>query len=194
MIQTPEPFDDARKKGALFQLAASMRNSRITQYVQVIHRARVPVISFETQPELGECHALPCYDFFTSADSGIPTHSLVRRLPQGRYQPQRNRRREGSTDPPGLLRQDARTPIPRTLREEPPLPTQPEHCLQQRAEQLRSHPARNQLPAAEPAQAPRSVPRATDAERVAGGLADGLLGLLWEPVRLCGERGVGLAG
>ncbi len=54
VIRTAEPYDDERRKGALFQLAASMRNSRITRYVQVIHRARVPVISFETQPELGE--------------------------------------------------------------------------------------------------------------------------------------------
>ena len=76
VIQTPEPFDDERKKGAPFQLAASMRNSRITQYVQVIHRARVPVISFETQ-QLGESPALPCYDSFASADSGVPTHFLT---------------------------------------------------------------------------------------------------------------------
>ena len=51
----PPQYDDPEtKKRTLFQLAALMRNNGVTPHVQVIHRARVPVISFETVPDLGK--------------------------------------------------------------------------------------------------------------------------------------------
>ncbi|KAI0713180.1 hypothetical protein C8T65DRAFT_645797 [Cerioporus squamosus] len=74
VIRTSEPYDDERKKSALFQLAASMRNSRITRYVQVIHRARVPVISFETQPELGSLKV----DISFNAVDGVKAVPILR--------------------------------------------------------------------------------------------------------------------
>ncbi|RDX50585.1 Nucleotidyltransferase [Lentinus brumalis] len=85
VIRTAEPYDDERRKGALFQLAASMRNSRITRYVQVIHRARVPVISFETQPELGSLKV----DISFNATDGVKAVPILRdyfdKMPALRY-------------------------------------------------------------------------------------------------------------
>ncbi|RPD64718.1 Nucleotidyltransferase [Lentinus tigrinus ALCF2SS1-7] len=85
VIQTSEPFDDERKKSALFQLAAMMRNSRITRYVQVIHRARVPVISFETQPDLGSLKV----DISFNATDGVKAVPILRdyfdKMPALRY-------------------------------------------------------------------------------------------------------------
>ena len=54
VISTPHAYDDETKKRVLFQLSALMRNSHVTDYVQVVHRARVPVISFKTSPDLGK--------------------------------------------------------------------------------------------------------------------------------------------
>lgn len=55
VVTMPESYDDPEtKKKTLFQLSALMRNNRVATHVQVIHRARVPVISFQTLPDLGE--------------------------------------------------------------------------------------------------------------------------------------------
>ena len=55
VVTMPPQYDDPEtKKRTLFQLAALMRNNGVTPHVQVIHRARVPVISFETVPDLGK--------------------------------------------------------------------------------------------------------------------------------------------
>ena len=54
VVTTPGPLDDSARKRGLFHLASHMRDAHVTPHVQVIHRARVPVISFQTVPELGE--------------------------------------------------------------------------------------------------------------------------------------------
>ena len=59
VITTASSFDDETRKRSLFQLASLMRSAHITPYVQVIHRARVPVISFQTVPDLGESNLPP---------------------------------------------------------------------------------------------------------------------------------------
>ena len=59
VVTMPPQYDDPEtKKRTLFQLAALMRNNGVTPHVQVIHRARVPVISFETVPDLGKQHSI----------------------------------------------------------------------------------------------------------------------------------------
>ena len=54
VITMPFTYDDETRKRSLFQLAALMRSAHVTPFVQVIHRARVPVISFQTVPDLGK--------------------------------------------------------------------------------------------------------------------------------------------
>ena len=63
VISTPHTYDDETKKRVLFQLSALMRNSHVTDYVQVVHRARVPVISFTTSPDLGRSDNALLYYF-----------------------------------------------------------------------------------------------------------------------------------
>ncbi|KAI0937395.1 hypothetical protein AcV5_005312 [Taiwanofungus camphoratus] len=53
VIVMPYELDHEAKKRSLFQLSAVLKSSLMTRSVQVVHRARVPVISFETIPELG---------------------------------------------------------------------------------------------------------------------------------------------
>lgn len=48
------PEKPKAKKSALFHMSAVLKMARITSDVQVNHRARVPIISFTTNPEYGE--------------------------------------------------------------------------------------------------------------------------------------------
>ncbi len=55
VVRMPESYDDPEtKKRTLFHLSALMRHNHVAAHVQVIHRARVPVISFQTLPDLGQ--------------------------------------------------------------------------------------------------------------------------------------------
>ncbi|CDO74406.1 hypothetical protein BN946_scf184867.g4 [Trametes cinnabarina] len=84
-ITTPHNYDDETKKRVLFQLAALMRNSRVTDHVQVVARARVPVISFTTMPDLGSLKV----DISLNATDGLRAVPILRgyfeRMPALRY-------------------------------------------------------------------------------------------------------------
>ncbi|KAI0673903.1 hypothetical protein C8Q78DRAFT_1019773 [Trametes maxima] len=85
VITTPHPYDDETKKRVLFQLAALMRNAGVTDHVQVVHRARVPVISFQTAPDLGSLKI----DISLNATDGLRAVPILRgyfeRMPALRY-------------------------------------------------------------------------------------------------------------
>ncbi|KAH9885462.1 hypothetical protein C8Q73DRAFT_717944 [Cubamyces lactineus] len=85
VISTPHTYDDETKKRVLFQLSALMRNSHVTDYVQVVHRARVPVISFKTSPDLGSLKI----DISLNATDGLNAVPILRgyfeRMPALRY-------------------------------------------------------------------------------------------------------------
>ncbi|KAI0658403.1 hypothetical protein C8Q70DRAFT_878002, partial [Cubamyces menziesii] len=85
VISTPHAYDDETKKRVLFQLSALMRNSHVTDYVQVVHRARVPVISFKTSPDLGSLKI----DISLNATDGLNAVPVLRgyfeRMPALRY-------------------------------------------------------------------------------------------------------------
>ncbi|KAI0326768.1 Nucleotidyltransferase [Cubamyces sp. BRFM 1775] len=85
VISTPHTYDDETKKRVLFQLSALMRNSHVTDYVQVVHRARVPVISFTTSPDLGSLKI----DISLNATDGLNAVPVLRgyfeRMPALRY-------------------------------------------------------------------------------------------------------------
>ena len=73
VVTMPPQYDDPEtKKRTLFQLAALMRNNGVTPHVQVIHRARVPVISFETVPDLGTSARSPSVHLHPFALSPVP--------------------------------------------------------------------------------------------------------------------------
>ncbi|KAH9914640.1 uncharacterized protein BXZ73DRAFT_54798 [Epithele typhae] len=75
VITTPLGNDEDGRKRALFQLAALMRRTQITDtFVQVIHRARVPVISFQTAPDLGSLKI----DISLNATDGIKAVPVLR--------------------------------------------------------------------------------------------------------------------
>ncbi|KAI0652626.1 hypothetical protein C8Q79DRAFT_111882 [Trametes meyenii] len=85
VITTPHPYDDDTKKRVLFQLAALMRNTGVTDQVHVVHRARVPVISFQTAPDLGSLKI----DISLNATDGLRAVPILRgyfeRMPALRY-------------------------------------------------------------------------------------------------------------
>ncbi|KAI0354735.1 Nucleotidyltransferase [Trametes cingulata] len=85
VITTPHTYDDETKKRVLFQLAALMRNTRVTDRVQVVARARVPVISFQTSPDLGSLKI----DISLNAADGLRAVPILRdyftRMPALRY-------------------------------------------------------------------------------------------------------------
>ncbi|TBU62421.1 hypothetical protein BD310DRAFT_871139 [Dichomitus squalens] len=75
VVTMPPQYDDPEtKKRTLFQLAALMRNNRVTPHVQVIHRARVPVISFQTVPDLGSLKI----DVSLNATDGLKAVPILR--------------------------------------------------------------------------------------------------------------------
>ncbi|OSD00930.1 Nucleotidyltransferase, partial [Trametes coccinea BRFM310] len=85
VITTPHNYDDETKRRVLFQLAALMRNTRVTDRVQVVPRARVPLISFTTMPDLGSLKL----DISMNAADGLRAVPILRnyfeRLPALRY-------------------------------------------------------------------------------------------------------------
>ncbi|KAI0801360.1 hypothetical protein C8Q74DRAFT_486630 [Fomes fomentarius] len=74
VISTPYPLDDETRKRTLFQLASAMRNTCVTPHVQVIPRARVPVASFQTMPELGSLKI----DISVNATDGMTAVPILR--------------------------------------------------------------------------------------------------------------------
>ena len=89
VVTMPPQYDDPEtKKRTLFQLAALMRNNGVTPHVQVIHRARVPVISFETVPDLGKQRSVHYHSLRSLCVPGAYLHytyymRLADRLPFG---------------------------------------------------------------------------------------------------------------
>ncbi|KAI0756184.1 Nucleotidyltransferase [Daedaleopsis nitida] len=85
VVNTAHPYDDDMKKRALFQLAALMRNTGVTPHVQVIPRARVPVMSFQTVPDLGSLKI----DISLNATDGMKAVPILKdwfdRLPALRF-------------------------------------------------------------------------------------------------------------
>ncbi|KAI8981329.1 hypothetical protein BD414DRAFT_97463 [Trametes punicea] len=85
VITTPHSYDDEMKKRVLFQLASLMRNTRMTDHVQVVARARVPVISFKTLPALGSLKI----DISLNVSDGLRAVPILRgyfeRMPALRY-------------------------------------------------------------------------------------------------------------
>ncbi|EIW63853.1 Nucleotidyltransferase [Trametes versicolor FP-101664 SS1] len=86
VITTPHPYDDETKKRVLFQLAALIRNTGVTaNRVQVVPRARVPIMSFQTTPNLGSLKI----DLSMNAADGLRGVSVLRgyfeRMPALRY-------------------------------------------------------------------------------------------------------------
>jgi len=67
-----EPNREAKRR-VLFQLAALFKNASMTYNAEVIHRARVPLISFETVPELGYFKV----DISINADDGVKAIPLI---------------------------------------------------------------------------------------------------------------------
>src|SRR5258708_7203956 len=53
VIRLPGVDDQNDKKRALFQLASTLTKSGVTKEAQVKHFARVPVVTFQTVPNLG---------------------------------------------------------------------------------------------------------------------------------------------
>ncbi|KAM5539924.1 hypothetical protein V8D89_006427 [Ganoderma adspersum] len=86
VVTMPESYDDPEtKKRTLFQLSALMRHNHVAAHVQVIHRARVPVISFQTLPDLGALKI----DISLNASDGVKAVSILRdyftRMPALRF-------------------------------------------------------------------------------------------------------------
>ncbi|KAI0640193.1 hypothetical protein C8Q77DRAFT_1214485 [Trametes polyzona] len=85
VITTPHTYDDETKKRVLFQLAALMRNTGVTDRVLVVAHARVPVISFQTAPDLGSLKI----DISLNAADGLRAVPILRdyfkRMPALRF-------------------------------------------------------------------------------------------------------------
>ncbi|PIL31252.1 hypothetical protein GSI_05950 [Ganoderma sinense ZZ0214-1] len=86
VVSMPESYDDPEtKKRTLFHLSALMRHNRVAAHVQVIHRARVPVISFQTLPELGSLKI----DISLNSSDGVKAVPILRdyfaRMPALRF-------------------------------------------------------------------------------------------------------------
>ena len=54
VIQTPEIYDHKYRTRVLFQLSSMFRNALFCRSATVAAGARVPVVTFETMPELGK--------------------------------------------------------------------------------------------------------------------------------------------
>lgn len=85
-VTTPRPADHAAQVKMLNALSVALRESHLTKTTLVIRHARVPLVSFETIPELGKPLALHAWP---EADRCIcrlvqvrPQHQLER--PAGR--------------------------------------------------------------------------------------------------------------
>ncbi|OBZ68490.1 Poly(A) RNA polymerase cid14 [Grifola frondosa] len=85
VITTYHEVDQSAKKRALFQLSALIKNSAVAHDVQVIHRARVPLISFKTVSELGSFKV----DISLNATDGVKAIPIIReyldKMPALRY-------------------------------------------------------------------------------------------------------------
>ncbi|KAI0830842.1 Nucleotidyltransferase [Trametes gibbosa] len=74
VITAPHPYDDDTKRRVLFQLAALMRNTGLTHHTHVVAHARVPLISFQTPPDLGSLKI----DISMNAPDGLRAVPILR--------------------------------------------------------------------------------------------------------------------
>ncbi|KAH9854339.1 hypothetical protein C2E23DRAFT_867398 [Lenzites betulinus] len=85
VITVPHPYDDETKRRVLFQLAARMRSTGVTDHTHVVAHARVPLISFKTFPDLGSLKI----DISMNAPDGLRAVPILRdyfqRVPALRY-------------------------------------------------------------------------------------------------------------
>ncbi|KAH9932423.1 Nucleotidyltransferase [Amylocystis lapponica] len=73
VICVPREVEHSNKKKMLFQLSAALKDSLMTQKVHVIHQARVPILSFETIPDLGSLKM----DMSINASDGVQAIPII---------------------------------------------------------------------------------------------------------------------
>ncbi|PCH34395.1 Nucleotidyltransferase [Wolfiporia cocos MD-104 SS10] len=85
VMSLPRELDEDTRRRTLFQLSALLKNALVTQHVTVVLRARVPVISFETVPELGS-FSIDISINATDGVNGVPVvANYLRTMPALRY-------------------------------------------------------------------------------------------------------------